>query len=117
MREPEMETLILVVYPTGAGKYSWFIRGKLVIESSRQPFLDAARRLLSSGVSADAFLIMRHVRSHTDSFKAKIGEAAKLTVQEGEELGPRFARWKPFDPECFESRAIETIDNSSKANA
>jgi hypothetical protein len=112
----EMETLVLVVHPCGEGKYSGFIGDQLVVARSRQPFLDAARAALTLGFSADAFLVMRHVGSQTDSLKAKIGEAAKWTVKEGDQGGPWFVRWKPFDASSL-NRAIETIDNSSKAYA
>jgi hypothetical protein len=37
---------------------------------------------------------MRHVGAAHDALRSTIARAAQLTVQEGENVGPRLARWK-----------------------
>ena len=58
-------------------------------ERSRQPFLDAARKLLELGYDPQTILIMRHSKTGTESLRGPIGEAAKLTVIERPN-GPKF---------------------------
>jgi hypothetical protein len=72
--------IYLVVAPTRAGMFEARIDG-LLICTSRQPFLDAARVLLAEGFAPDAYLVMRHVGSAHDSLSASIGAAAQLTVE------------------------------------
>jgi hypothetical protein len=65
-------------------------------ESTRTPFLDSARILLTSRLADPSdILVMRHEGSAHDALRAKVGVAAKLTVNED---GPRFTR---HDPERF----------------
>lgn|SRR5262245_12615132 len=66
---------------------------RVLVASSRTPFLAAARRLLRLGYPADATLAMRHAGSETESLRATIGNAAALTVKETEH-GPAF---RPYD--------------------
>ena len=69
--------------------------------SSNNVFCDAARRLLSSGrAEPDDVLLMRHAGSETLALRAKIGDAAKLTIEERDEgpHGIRFVPWKPMVP-------------------
>ena len=78
------------------GIYAARLDGRLICKS-RQPFLDAARILLAAGSDPSTILTMRHDGSTTDSLKATIGAAAKLTVIERNRDGPRFEpfrRWK-----------------------
>src|SRR5713101_8184545 len=55
--------------------------GPLVCRS-RQPFLDAARRLIDAGHSPSAVLIMRHAGSGVDALRARLCDAARLTATE-----------------------------------
>jgi hypothetical protein len=64
--------------------------------TSRQPFLDSARVLLGEGRDPTTVLVMRHAGSQTESLRATIGAAAKVTVAEGELDPPRLRAWKPF---------------------
>jgi hypothetical protein len=68
------------------------------IVRSHQPFLDAARVLLSEGANPATVMVMRRAGSPVDSLVGRIGVAAKLTVDEGEggTGTPRFRTWKPF---------------------
>jgi hypothetical protein len=69
--------------------------------NSRQPFLDAARRLIEQGYDPATMLVMRHAGSSIDSLRAPLGVAACLTVDEHHGV---FARWKPFSPSAVSPR-------------
>jgi hypothetical protein len=47
--------------------------------------------LMRAGIAAETVITMRHAASTTDSLRARLGEAAQLTVEEGPH-GPRFRR-------------------------
>ena len=64
-----------------------------VMAVSRQPFLDAARRLLKLGHDPSTRLVMRWRGSSIDSLISTIGIAAGLAVRE-EPL--RFEKYRPF---------------------
>jgi hypothetical protein len=67
--------------------------GDRLLCMSRQPFLTAARVLVSEGHDPDSVLVMRHTGSNADALSAKLGVAARLTVNETK---PAFERWKSF---------------------
>jgi hypothetical protein len=68
-----------------------------ILCTSRQPFLDAARKMLASGIARPAdVLIMRHAGSDTISFSKTVDIAARLTVQESDARPPRFVKWRPY---------------------
>jgi len=69
--------------------------GRVLVRASRQPFVDAARRLVDLGYDPATVLVMRHPESDTDCLTAQIGVAAKLRVKE-DRNGPRFVLWEPF---------------------
>jgi hypothetical protein len=70
--------------------------------TSRQPFLDAARVLVSEGLDPDAVLSVRHAGSAVVALSARLGVAAKLTVNES---GTRFVVWKAH-PRVSQARII-----------
>jgi hypothetical protein len=86
----------LVVSPVGRPGHFRAQLGHRELVTSRQPFLDSARVLLGEGCDPTTVLVMRHAGSPTESLRATIGAAAKLTVAEGELDPPRFRAWKPF---------------------
>jgi hypothetical protein len=55
--------------------------------------LDGARALISAGYSPDALLVGWRKGNACWALRARLGEAAKLTVDEAKTC---FARWKPF---------------------
>jgi hypothetical protein len=65
----------------------------LLVRSSRQPFLDAARVLVGHGYDPLMILEMKHAGSDTVALRALLGKAAKLTVEEGPN-GPRFVAFR-----------------------
>jgi hypothetical protein len=102
---------LVTVSPNGApDHYDAFVNGKLVVSSSRQPFLDAARALLERGADSNSWLILRHAASDTDWLRAKVGVAAKLTVRDRPDGVPTFRRLKPWQDSApalpMRSRAV-----------
>src|SRR5262245_24904697 len=106
----QLTEILILVEPVGRGRFSARLAdsGRVIVRSSRQPFLDAARRLLDLGYHPTAVLVMRHAGSETDSVTAQIGVTAKLRVKE-DRRGPRFVQWEPI-PRRVEAPA------SAKAN-
>lgn len=96
MKKPS-ELFIIVEPSKRAGYFAAHLadRGDVIVRSSRQPFLDATRRLIDLGYDPSMVLIMRHAGSDIDSLRVPIGVAAKLSVKEGRGK-PRFVKWEPF---------------------
>jgi hypothetical protein len=92
--------VVITVTPTAGpqGRRGYFDAGvsdgRVLVRKSRQPFVDAARRLKDQGYDAAAVLVVRQAGSDTDSLTAQIGVAAKLRVRE-DRNGPRFVPWEP----------------------
>ena len=63
---------------------------------SRQPLLDAARILLTEGVSPETPIATRHAGAGFDAMTSTVGAAAKWTVKENEIQSPHFVRWEAF---------------------
>lgn len=63
---------------------------------SHEPLLAASRILLAAGVDPADAIAMRHQGAAFDALTATIGAAARLTVEEGEKVGPRSRPWRPF---------------------
>jgi len=88
---------LVTVSPSGPPDYfDAVVNGELLVKSSRTPFCDAARALLDRGVDSNSWLILRHAGSETDSLRAKVGIAAKLTVKEPDRGRAHFANWNPL---------------------
>jgi hypothetical protein len=89
---------LIVVSPNGEpGRFAAHDdRGRLLVASSRQPLLDACRLLLSVGIEANAWAIMRHHGNDVDAVRGKVGILAKLTVVERDRGGIQLERWNPI---------------------
>lgn len=61
---------------------------------SRQPFLEAARRLLAEGFPPGAVLGLRHAGQPYAALQGRLARAAELTVHDGADGVPRFRRWR-----------------------
>ena len=93
------EVRLCTISPNGApDHFDAVVNGELLVRSSRTPFCDVARVLLYRGVDSNSWLILRHAGSQTDSLRAKVGVAAKLTVKEPDRGRAHFARYVPFSP-------------------
>ena len=93
--------VMIIVTPTAGrrGRRAYFDAslsdGRVLVSASKQPFFDAARRLLDLGHDPAGVLAMRHAGSDTDCLTAQIGVAAKLRVKE-DRNGPRLAPYEPI---------------------
>jgi hypothetical protein len=77
----------------------------LLVGSSRQPFLDAARVLLGHGCDPSTILEMKHAGRDTVALRALLEKAAKLTVEEGPN-GPRFVAFRTGPKACVAAPSI-----------
>jgi hypothetical protein len=69
--------------------------GTVLVASSRQPYLAAARVLIATGYDPDNWLEGWRPESTGFALRARLGIAAGLTVDETRTI---FAPWKPFSP-------------------
>src|SRR5882762_8721168 len=79
--------------------------GTVLVGSSRQPFLDAARVLIAAGYDPDSWLEGWRPGATAFALRARLGIAAGLTVDETKTV---FAKWKPFSS----SAVASSIDHS-----
>src|SRR5712672_2027465 len=79
--------------------------GTVLVGSSRQPFLDAARVLIAAGYDPDSWLEGWRPGATAFALRARLGIAAGLTVDETRTV---FAKWKPFSS----SAVASSIDHS-----
>lgn len=80
---------------TGA-RYRVWHEGEILLESTRNPLCDAARALVAQGVTGR--LQMRRLGATRIDAEGLIAVLATVTVSEGQESGPRFAKWSPYRP-------------------
>jgi hypothetical protein len=88
--------LVIVVSPTkSAGHFQAKLQhtDEVLVQNSRQPFLDAARVLVERGYDPTALLLMKHLGSDIVALKSALAKAAKLGVEEGPN-GPRFVPFR-----------------------
>ena len=81
------------------GVFEARIDGELVC-IDRVPFLTAARVLLERGHDPQTQIVMVTAWG-TESLRSTIGAAAKLRVEENENCGPRFGKYRPFEGGAF----------------
>jgi hypothetical protein len=92
-----VDPIIIVIAPVGRGRFRASHGGRLLVESSNTPFLDAARVLAGEGVDPATRIVMRHEGKDCDALTSTVGAAAKLTVKESTRDGkPRFGDWHPY---------------------
>jgi hypothetical protein len=87
----EDSPVVIVVSSTkSAGHFQARLQqsNEVLVQNSRQPFVDAARVLVKRGQDPDALLVMKRLGSDIVALRAPLGKAAKLTVEEGPH-GPR----------------------------
>ena len=96
------------VYQHWGPRFSAWYDGGMLVASSKQPFLDAARVLAARGVPAETRIVMRHQGSDEDALISTVGVAAGLMVREQDipPSEPRFVRWKPFPLDTFRAGCI-----------
>jgi len=109
------ETVMITVTPTAGsrrrrGYFDASTADGPLVRASRQPFFDAARRLIDLGYDSATVLVMRHAGSDTDCLTAQIGAAAKVSVKE-DRNGPRFVPYEPI------SRRVEALASAKAKRA
>jgi hypothetical protein len=79
-----------------------FPDGTVLLASSRQPFLDAARVLIASGYDPDSWLEAWRAGATAFALRGRLGIAAGLTV---DETKTAFAKWKAFSSSAVASHS------------
>jgi len=89
--------------------------GRLIVESSRQPFLDAARVLIQQGYDPNARLVMRRTGSSRDDLFAPLDVAANLTVHHSRHGTPVFRSLASAAPGVQPAPPIAPIESAARA--
>ena len=91
-----MQTTISITVKSAdtAGMFTTMLEGEVLVESSAEPLLAAARTLIEQGVDPNITIAMQHPGSTTIALSSTIGVAARLTVEDGPNGCPRFRRWR-----------------------
>jgi hypothetical protein len=119
------KTVMIIVTPTTRrpGHYNAGLEdGSVIVQASRQPFLDAARALINHGVDPSIILEMWHQGAAHHSLRAQLAHAAKMAVEERNVGGkpPRFVRYRPFNRAAVGTQiALErqSVDRSSNSDS
>src|SRR5712671_2355905 len=83
---------------SGRGQlFNGVVDGRLIVTRSSQLLLDGARALLAEGIDPRTRIVMRHAGVDTDALRSTVGDAAKLSIREGDDA-PRFKDWVPLPP-------------------
>ena len=87
----------IVIEPVSLGQRGqlYLVRhdGTVLVAGSRNPEFDACRLLLAKGISGK--VEVWHERAVFPAMRLDIEKNARLTVEESDRVGPRFARWYP----------------------
>ena len=88
--------------PTAKGvPYQVSVDGRVILQRSYVPSLDACRYLVAEGYSG-VIEVWAEGEDHRPRMTiTSIEKAAKLTVQENERHGPKVVRYEPY-PRCLE---------------
>jgi hypothetical protein len=103
------KTVMIIVTPTAGrpGQYDARVQdGCVIVQASRQPFLDAARALIKRGADPSITLEMWHDRAAHYALRAQLAHAAKLAVEERNIGGkpPRFVRYRALNRAAVATR-------------
>ena len=94
---PATKTMMITVAPTSGrpGHYDARLEGCVIVQASKQPFLDAARALIKRGADPSLILEMWHDRAGHYALRAPLAYAAKLAVED-RILGGKPPRFDPY---------------------
>ena len=86
-----MQTTISITVKSAdtAGMFTTMLEGEVLVESSAEPLLAAARTLIEQGVDPSITIAMQHPGSTTIALSSTIGMAARLTVEDGRQRRAR----------------------------
>jgi hypothetical protein len=76
---------------------------EVLVDSSRQPFVDAARVLIERGCDPTSILEMKREGCDIVALRAPLSKAARLSVEEGAN-GPRFVPFRKCSKPCVDAR-------------
>jgi hypothetical protein len=108
MSVTRLPIIILVsAIKTSPGRFKAWLNSTdaLLVSSSRQPFMDSARTLLEKGYDPTVTLEMMHAGSNVVALRARLGKAARLSVEEGVN-GPRFVPFRNGLKSCVDAPPI-----------
>lgn len=97
MHSPITITISPINPPLGHGRFEVRHGDRMILRSSRQPLLDAARVFLAEGIPPDIRIAMRHAGAGHDALSSAVGKAAKLMVRETPTDGPRLTHHEPYE--------------------
>jgi hypothetical protein len=83
-------TIEIVITALRRGKFAARFGDRVILKSSRQPLLDAARILLTPSADPKARIAMRHSGAEHAALSSTIGRVTRLTVEDGSNGRPRF---------------------------
>jgi hypothetical protein len=95
---PRTIVLVIVERKRRDGRYTAHCNGQLVVANVKEPFLDGTRVLLGQGFDPGARYVTRRSANGPNALVPTLGQAAKLTVEEGSQVDPVFRPWKPWVP-------------------
>jgi len=84
--------------------YRVYYRGAPIIDETWNPEFEACRALLARGITG-RLEVWRFGKSHAGLVIADIAKAAELTVEESDQRGPHFVRWRAR-PEDLSRNAV-----------
>jgi hypothetical protein len=110
---PSVQLTIIVTPATGRpGAFAARLEGdSTVLVTSRAPFLASARKLIAAGYPRDAMFMMRHEGAKEFALKARLGKAAKLTVEESAH-GPVFRTVRDGPPSSVAGSQAPVAESS-----
>lgn len=96
-----MEHLRIDIEPAKVGsrgqRYNVIFNDQLLIEASLNPANDAARELVARGFDIDSMLLVYRKMDPMLRLSGRLGAFAATKVSEGQNHGPRFALWQPYN--------------------
>jgi hypothetical protein len=93
--------VVILVATVGRGRFRASFAGRVLVEASSTPFLDAARVLAGEGVDPATRIVMRHEGQSYDALTSTVGIAAGLDVK-----GDHFVKHRP------RVEGVETADQT-----
>jgi hypothetical protein len=113
-----MLTIIVTPHPTENGRkhaslFDAALEGDTkILCTSKQPFLDGARKLLARGHDPTTLLVMRWAGAKDWALRGPLGAAAKLTV---DEHNSALAKWKPYSRSAPRKSATAELSENDRA--
>jgi hypothetical protein len=102
--KPSTQVALVVSVAPVAGRPGYFtarLGHRMLVAASRSPFVDSCRTLLARGVNPDTTIAMRHRGADHDALRARLGTAARLTVEESAH-GPVFRSYREASPSAVD---------------